>query len=163
MHNWGKPMIAETLAGIALVKSSVDAIKSVIDTSSDIGEIAGFIDKIFEGEKQIQQERSRKQYDPFSIGNVAKETIDARLAQEHLREIATMVDLRFGPGTWAGIISERAKRIQEAREAAAEARRESFRRHEELMEQVKVGGIALACVAFALLALLLLFNSTPAF
>ena len=34
-----------------------------------------------------------------------------------------MVDMRFGHGTWAGIIAERAKRIQERREAEAAARR----------------------------------------
>jgi len=53
-------MIAETLAGIALVKSAVDGIKSAIGTANDIGDIAGHIDKLFEGEKQVQQQRSKK-------------------------------------------------------------------------------------------------------
>ena len=42
-------MIAETLAGISLVKAAVDGIKSTINTANDIGEIAGYIDKLFEG------------------------------------------------------------------------------------------------------------------
>ena len=41
--------IAEILAGIALVKSSVDFIKSNIQTAQDIGEIAGAIDGLFQG------------------------------------------------------------------------------------------------------------------
>ena len=47
-------MIAETLAGIALVKSAVDAIKSGIGTANDIGEIAGHIDNLFLGEQQAK-------------------------------------------------------------------------------------------------------------
>ena len=37
-------MFAETLAGIALVKSAVDGIKSAISTAKDISEIADDID-----------------------------------------------------------------------------------------------------------------------
>ena len=70
-------MIAETLAGIALVKSAVDGIKSAIGTANDIGEIAGHIDKLFEGEKQVQQQRAKKSgagvADQFGIQSVAQE------------------------------------------------------------------------------------------
>ena len=53
-------MIAETMAGIALVKGAVDGIKSMIGTANDVSEIAGYIDKLFEGEKQVQQQRNKK-------------------------------------------------------------------------------------------------------
>ena len=53
-------MIAETLAGIALVKSAVDGIKSAIGTAKDVGEIAGHIDNLLTGETQIQHKRSKK-------------------------------------------------------------------------------------------------------
>jgi len=143
-------MIAETLAGIALVKSAVDGIKSAIGTANDIGEIAGHIDKLFEGEKQVQQQRVKKSgagvADQFGIQSVAQEMIDARLAQEKITEMRNLVDMRFGPGTWKGIVDERARRIQEAKEAAAVARRAAIQRHNEMMENVKVG-IAVAVVA----------------
>lgn len=143
-------MIAETLAGIALVKSAVDGIKSAIGTANDIGEIAGHIDKLFEGEKQVQQQRSKKSgtgvADQFGIHSVAQEMIDARLAQEKITEMRNLVDMRFGPGTWKGIVDERARRIQEAKEAAAVARRAEIQRHNEIMENVKIG-IAIAAVA----------------
>jgi hypothetical protein len=143
-------MIAETLAGIALVKSAVDGIKSAIGTANDIGEIAGHIDKLFEGEKQVQQQRAKKSgagvADQFGIQSVAQEIIDARLAQEKITEMRNLVDMRFGPGTWKGIVDERARRIQEAKEAAAVARRAAIQRHNEMMENVKVG-IAVAVVA----------------
>src|SRR5210317_1883406 len=135
-------MIAETLAGIALVKSAVDGIKSAIGTANDIGEIAGHIDKLFEGEKQVQQQRAKKSgagvADQFGIQTVAQEMIDARLAQEKITEMRNLVDMRFGPGTWKGIVDERARRIQEAKEAALKARREAIQKHNEFMETVKM-------------------------
>ena len=154
-------MIAETLAGISLVKAAVDGIKSTINTANDIGDIASYIDKLFEGEKQVQKDRAKKSgmgvTDQFGVSNVAREVIDAKIAAEKLQEVASMVDMRFGPGTWKGILAERQKRIQEAREAAAKARREAIRRHNEMMEQVKLaiilGAVAIAGIAFFLFAI----------
>ena len=129
-------MIAEALAGIALVKSAVDGIKSTINTANDIGDIANYVDNLLEGEKQVQQQRAKKSgsgiADQFGIQSVAQEVIDARLAQEKIQEMRTMIDLRFGPGTWQSIVDIRAKRIQEAKEAALQAKREAIRRHNEI-------------------------------
>ena len=89
-------MIAETLAGIALVKSAVDGIKSAIGTAKDVGEIAGHIDNLLTGETQIQQKLSKKSrvgiVEQFGIKSVAQEVIDAKLAQEKIQEMRTMVD-----------------------------------------------------------------------
>ena len=136
-------MIAETLAGIALFKSAVSGIKSAIGTANDIGDIAGFIDNLFEGEKQVQKERSKKSGasigDQFGVNSVATEVINAKLAKEQMQEIATMVDMRFGHGTWRGIVDERAKRIQEAKQAEMARRRAAALRHNEMIENAKVG------------------------
>ena len=147
-------VVAEVLTGIALVQQSVKFIKENISTAQDIGQIASQIDDLFSGEKQVQQARAKKSGtglgDQFGVDTVAKEVIDAKLAAEQLREVATMVDMRFGHGTWAGIIAERAKRIQEAKEAEAVARRKKIqkdREFEEMMKQaVLVGAIILIAV-----------------
>lgn len=134
-------MIAEVLTGIALVQQSVKFIKENISTAKDIGQIASQIDDLFTGEKQVQQARAKKSGsslgDQFGVDTVAKEMIDARLAAEQLQEVATMVDMRFGHGTWAGIIAERAKRIQEAKEAEAIARRKQIQEAKEFEETIK--------------------------
>ena len=134
-------MIAETLAGIALVKSAVEGIKSAINTAKDVGEVAGHIDNLLTGEKQVQQQRAKKSGtsigDQFGIQSVAQEVIDARLAQEQINEMRNLVDMRFGPGTWQGIVDERARRIQEAKEAERQAKIEAQRKHDEMMEAVK--------------------------
>jgi len=155
-------MIAETLAGIALVKSAVDNIKSTINTANDIGEIAKYVDNLLEGEKQVQQQRSKKSGsslgDQFGIESVAQEVIDARIAQEKIQEMRTLVDLRFGPGTWQSIIDERAKRIREAKEAAEQARREAMKKHEEFVENLKISVSISAIVAAAVGLLIFLLT-----
>ena len=135
-------VVAEVLTGIALVQKSVEFIKSNIQTANDIRDIAGSIDDLFAGEKQVQQARNKKSGgvglgDQFGVDTVAKEMIDAKIAAEHLQEVATMVDMRFGHGTWASIIAERAKRIQEAKEAAIAAKRQKAKEEREFMETLK--------------------------
>ena len=135
-------MIAETLAGIALVKSAVDGIRSTINTANDIGDIAKYVDNLLEGEKQVQQQRAKKSGasigDQFGIESVAQEVIDARIAQEKIQEMRTLVDMRFGPGTWQSIVDLRNKRIKEAKEAAAKARREARLRQQEMIDSMKL-------------------------
>jgi len=146
--------IAEILTGIALVQQSVAFIKNNISTAKDIGEIAGQIDDLFRGEKEAQQARNKKAGgglgDQFGVDTVAKEMIDAKIAAEKLQEVATLVDMRFGHGTWKGIVAERAKRIQEAKEAAAAARRQRLqeaREFEEMMKQiVLVAGVVIMSI-----------------
>ena len=150
-------MIAEVLAGISLVKASVDFIKSNVNTAKDIGEIAGAIDDLFKGNDELQKQRSKKSSvgmgDQFGIKSVAQEVIDAKLAEEKLNEMRNLIDFRFGPGTWAGIVNERAKRIQEAKEAEKLARIEKRKQDDEYWEMIKniiiVGGV----IIFAIIAL----------
>lgn len=153
-------VVAEVLTGIALVQKSVEFIKSNINTAKDIGSIAGQIDDLFRGEKEVQQARNKKAGgglgDQFGVDTVAKEVIDAKIAAEKLQEVATMVDMRFGHGTWAGILAERAKRIQAAKEAEAEARRQKIKEakeFEEMMKQILLVG-AVVLMAFGSFVLL---------
>ena len=91
--------ISTALAGFALFKSAVDGIKSVIGTANDVSEIAGHIDNLFEGEKQVQQKRNKKSGvgvgDQFGIKSVAQEIIDAKLAKEQMQEIDKRFIQRF--------------------------------------------------------------------
>ena len=157
--------VTTALAGFALFKSAVDGIKSVIGTANDVSDIAGYLDNLFEGEKQVQQERNKKSGmgvgDQFGVKTGAAEIINAKLAQEQMREIATMADLRFGHGTWKSIVDERARRIQAAKEAEAAARRAQRQKQKEFentIEQIlMVGGVILmALVLFVLMFKVLL-------
>ena len=154
--------ISAALAGFALFKSAVDGIKSAIGTANDVSDIAGYLDNLFEGEKQVQQERNKKSGmgvgDQFGIMSVAQEIINAKLAQEQMREIASMVDLRFGHGTWKSIVDERARRIQAAKEAEAAARKAKIQKQkdfENTMQQIVMAG---AVILMALLFFVMMFK-----
>jgi glycerol uptake facilitator-like aquaporin len=142
--------ISTALTGIALLKSSVDFIKSNISTAQDIGQIAGQIDAMFTGQKQVQEASNKKGgmglADQFGVQSVAKEMIDAKLAAEQVAEVARMVDFRFGHGTWAAILAERQKRIQQAKEAQAAQRKIERERQQEMFENFKIGAIAVGLV-----------------
>ena len=148
--------ISTALAGISLFKAAVDGIKGAIGTANDVSEIAGFIDNLFEGEKQVQHKRSAKSgvgvADQFGVKSVASEVIDARLAKEQMQEVASLVDMRFGHGTWRSIVEERARRIQAAKEAAAEARRKKIQEAREFEENLKqfflISGAVVAAAMF---------------
>ena len=154
--------ISAALAGFALFKSAVDGIKTAIGTANDVSDIAGYLDNLFEGEKQVQQERNKKSGigvgDQFGIKSVAQEIINAKLAQEQMREIASMVDLRFGHWTWKSIVDERARRIQAAKEAEAAARKAKIQKQkdfENTMQQVVMAG---AVILMSLLFFVMMFK-----
>jgi|TARA_R110000803_G_scaffold21975_8_gene54867 hypothetical protein len=134
--------VAEILAGISLVKASVDFIKSNIQTAQDIGDIAGAVDDLFKGHDEAQKQRSKKSGvggvgDQFGIKSVAQEVIDARIAGEAMQEMKNMINMRFGPDTWQFIVDERARRIQEAKEQAKLRAIEKRKKEAEFMEMVK--------------------------
>ena len=52
--------VAEILAGIALVKSSVDFIKSNIDTCKDISEIGSAIDGLLRGKDEVNKKQGKR-------------------------------------------------------------------------------------------------------
>lgn len=159
--------ISTALAGIALVKSSVDFIKTHINTAKDIGEIAGQIDALFVGQKQVQEASNRKAgvglSDQFGVQSVAQEMIDAKLAAEKLQEVANMVNMRFGPDTWKEILAERNRRIQEAKEAQIAARKAAQKAQDELIENIKIGSLIVLVMAIAIfLFFFLLFSAAMA-
>lgn len=146
-------VFAEVVTGIALVKQATDFIKSNINTINDIRDIGQQIDDLFLGEQQCQKARSKKSgntlANQFGIESVAQEMIDAKLAQEKMQEIATLVDFRFGYGTWKSIVDERAKRIQEAKEQERLARIARNKKKEELLEvAIIIGAVIFMCAVF---------------
>jgi len=143
--------IMEIMAGIALVKSSVEFIKSNIDTCKDIGEIGSAIDGLLRGHQEVNKKSGQRGLgfkEQFDTSHIASETIDAKLAAEKLQEVANMVNLRFGPDTWKEILEERARRIQEQKEYEKQLRIKKAKETKELMDALKmIGLVTLSIVA----------------
>ena len=132
-------MIGEVLAGAALIKSSVSAIKGAIGTAKDVGEIASFIDNIFLGKAQLEkQQQSAK-----SLNSIAKDVINAELAKEAEQQVKLMVNVRFGIRTWDRIVADRSRRVK-----AAEKRLKAQKiRRQEQIETALAVGFLLTCIA----------------
>jgi len=145
--------ISTALAGIALVKKSVDFVKQQIQTCNDIGDIIGHIDKAMTGEQQVIKARDSKNVDHFAVENVAQEVIDAKLAREQMNELRNLVNLRFGPGTWEFILQERKKRIDAKKQAIKEAKAAKLKQQQQIAEYIKYGLLATIVIAFIGVAL----------
>ena len=151
--------VSAALAGIALVKKSVDFIKENIQTCQDIGQILGHVENAMNGEQQVIKARDKKGADPFATENVTQEIIDAKIAREQLNELRNIINLRFGPNTWQEILTERKRRIDAQKQAIKEARQRKIRQQQEIMAILKwssIGVIVLALVGVAIYAMLLL-------
>ena len=141
--------VTTALAGIALVKKSVDFIKSNIQTCQDIGQIMGHIDNAMNAEQQVIKARDKKGADPFATENVAQEIIDAKIAREQLNEIRTLVNYRFGPNTWGEILAERKRRIDAKKEAIREAKRKKAKQMRDIQDV-----FTYACYGLAVIGML---------
>jgi hypothetical protein len=145
--------ISAALTGIALVQKSVDFIKGNIATANDIKDIAGALDGLFAGEKQIQKERFADKSILGQTKDAASKVIDAKLANEAMHEMRTLINHRFGHGTFQQIIAERNKAIREEKERVLEAKRIARKRAQERKEMMMIIGSVLGGLVVFLLFL----------
>jgi len=145
--------VGEAIAAASAIKAAVDAIKSGINTAKDVRDIAGQIDQLLDGKARLDRAKNKRVAPgQFSLSSIATQTIDAKLAEESLQEVKTLVDLRFGHATFQGILDERQKRIKEYKQAEQKRLAAKAKRRRELMNDLKillwvVGGAGALCVA----------------
>ena len=131
--------VGEAIAAAAAFKAAVDGIKSAINTASDVRDIASQIDQLLDSKSRIDKAKNKKvAAGQFSLSSIASETIDAKLAEESLQEIRTLVDLRFGHGVFQSILDERKKRIKEYKEAQIKLAKQKAAQRAELMNDLKL-------------------------
>ena len=143
-------VVAEILTGIALVQKSVEFIKSNISTANDIKDIANQIDGFFTGEAQMNKKQGKgmsiaEQFG--SVENSATDFIDRKLLEEKRNELKQIINLRFGPTAWDEIISERATRIAEAKEAQRLRVIEARQQQKEFIDTLQTMGIIFCVIA----------------
>ena len=151
--------VTAVLTGIALVKQATSFIKENINTVNDISGIAKQIDQMFEGQQQINKERSKQANstaNELGLSNVADSIINAKLAQERIAEIRTLINYRFpvssGPSTWDQILLERKRRIEERKQAIQKAKAKKLKQQKEMYDMIRLGFIVLAVIAFIAVA-----------
>ncbi len=157
-------VVAETLAGLALVNSAVKGIKSAIGTAKDISAVADQIDDLFKGRKDIKKKAHPiagrwdsflhktlgDSADKFSIGTIAKESIEEKLAEEQINRVRLMINRRFGPDTWTDILEERRRRIEEHTKEVKKQKLKKAETTQRLYKILETGvGVLLVTVGIA--------------
>lgn len=146
-------VVAEILTGIALVQKSVEFIKSNINTVQDISGIAKQIDGFFLGEEQMNKNQGKGMSIAEQFGSVEKSAddfINRKLLEEKREELKFIINMRFGATAWDEIISERANRINQAKEAQRQQRIKARQEQEEIMEILKWVGYTLIGIGLML-------------
>ena len=155
-------VVMEILTGIALVQKSVSFIKENISTVKDIKGIAQQIDGFFTGESQMNKKQGKGMSLAQQFGSVestAESFIDKKLLEEQRQELKNIINLRFGPTAWDEIISERANKISEAKEANRLARVEKRQQQKELIDTLQTVGIAFCLMAVLIMIFLFYFKA----
>lgn len=142
-------MVAEILAGIALAKSAVSGIKSMIDTANDVGDIAHHIDNLFKSRDQVKRDIHKNQNkkpkskmrsmftkttgededDDLSVGAVATMVLEQKKMDREILNLGIRIDNKFGVGTWTEILETRKKMIAEHKKQV-EAQKEMDKQHD---------------------------------
>ena len=133
-------MVAEVLAGIALVKASISGIKTAIGAAQDIGAITKDIDGLFDASKQLKRDEKMAKATGASATQIV---IDQELAKEAIKECQALVIGRFGYNVWQDIIKLQREQALEAKTRAAAARRAKEETQEMVGEMAVVGSSVL--------------------
>ena len=149
-------VVMEILTGIALVQKSVSFIKENISTVKDIRGIAQQIDGFFTGESQMNKKQGKGMSLAQQFGSVessATDFIDRKLLEEQRQELKMIINLRFGPTAWDEIISERANKIAEVKEANRLARIEAKQKQKEIIDTLQTIGLVFCVIAVVIIGL----------
>lgn len=141
--------VTAVLSGIALFKQATSFIKDNINTVNDISGVAKQIDQMFTGQQQINKQRSKdanSTANELGLSNVTESIIDAKLAEEQMREVKNMINLRFGHGTWDEILMERKRRIDAVKEEKKIARKKKMQKQKEMMDVAKQASIGIGII-----------------
>ncbi len=147
-------MVAEIIAGITLCNSAYKAIKECIGNAKDVSQIAGHLDNLIDGKRQIDEAvkptnriaskwgrmMGAKGIDSegsMSLGSIAQEKINQKLAEEELEQVKTMIRKRFGYGIWDEIMMEREERLEKHKTAKQKAKEENQKKMDKYYEIAK--------------------------
>jgi len=150
-------MVAEVLAGIALVKASCEIISKGIGAAKDISSVAQEVDNLFEGTRQLKREEKQARHKGQSVTEIV---INQQLAAEQIEVVKQLIIGRFGYYAWQDVLKlQREQQLEMKARAAAKKRQQQEKA--ELVEDVAVVGtsvmigiLIIAVVAAVVLAMI---------
>jgi len=144
-------MVAEIIAGITLVNGAYKAIKECINNVNDVSQLASHLDQLIDGKQKVDQaakptnriagkwasmmgSKGIDNEGSLSIGSIAQEKINQRLAQEELDQVRRMINRRFGMETWDEIMMERDERVLASKTATQKAKEENAKKWDKIAD-----------------------------
>ena len=94
-----------------------------------------------------------------SVESTAASFIDRKLLEEKRQELKNIINMRFGPTAWDEIISERATKIAEAREASRLLQVEKRQQQKEIIDTIQTLGIIFCVIAVIIISLVVSLKS----
>jgi|TARA_R110000824_G_scaffold223524_2_gene411293 hypothetical protein len=137
------------------IAASIAAVKGAVKAAKNVQEIGHSLEELFHNqtehkkkkkpttrdEQVLQQRTGDDLSDDTSIGAVAADVIEEKRNETALLNLSREIDHKFGKGTWASIIKERERRIQNKKELDKRKKEKAVKDkifwHKVLMESIK--------------------------
>ena len=150
--------VTTAIAAVTAASNAIAFIKARINDAQSVADISQQLGTLFDCQKKLNQERNKKAgVSDISLKHSIDFVLETRLIQEELNSIRTMIDLRFGPGTYMECVNHYNQKLREQKEAEKAARREAARRAKEIEETIKTTLLVTCIIAVAVALFIFLF------
>jgi len=129
-------MVAEIIAGAALVVKSIESFRTAAKTAKDISALSKDIDGLFNGAHQLKKEEQEAK----RIGQSATQIVlDREMAKEAIAECQELIIGRFGYNVWQDILKLQREQALAEKHRKARERRAAEVRQQEVEAAATVG------------------------
>ena len=150
--------VTTAIAAVTAASNAIAFIKARINDAQSVADISQQIGTLFDCQKKLNEERNKKAgVSDISLKNSIDFVLETRKLQEELNTIRSMIDLRFGPGTYMECVNHYNQKLREQKEAQKAARREAARRAKEIEETIKTTMLVTCIIAVAVALFVFLF------
>jgi len=129
-------MVAEIIAGAALVVKSIESFRTVAKTAKDISALSKDIDGLFNGAHQLKKEEQEAKRTGQSATQIV---LDREMAKEAIAECQELIIGRFGYNVWQDILKLQREQALAEKHRKAAARRAAEVRQQEVEAAATVG------------------------
>jgi hypothetical protein len=121
-------VVVETISAVMALAKIVDAVTQGVDAGATAKSLFKGVDSIIRAQEQANQDQDNED---LSVEAVAEAVLIRKKTEEKLSRLATKIDIRWGPNTWASILEARQAKL-DARDQAIERRATQRRERADL-------------------------------
>jgi hypothetical protein len=127
-------VVVETISAVMALAKIVDVVTQGVDGASSAKNLFKGVDRIIRAREKADEDQDNED---LSVEAIAEAVLIRKKTEEKLSRLATKIDIRWGPGTWASILAARQSKIT-VRDAAIQRRVDQKREtHETIIKALK--------------------------